>query len=395
MAHDLTPATAWHDDANSEKHERDRKSKSIMVKKHWEATPSTEFVAGAHVVDKGVFQSPIKGFSVRLIGGTAVRQADSAQYTRDVIKMSNSRRKYKRVRMRPDKHGVIKSVTDSHTFAYGAFSLITTLPPWAVGTIARMRPVELEDLLLRLTEVQAQCIKEISGIDQWGAGIHLDTPAIGPHWHNHLPKSDSAGIACPVSDRRTAGPWMTYTSRIDRKFPGLLDPNKRARMQEHFARKDDAAGKSVAYLDVEICKRMDRELDRWIASQSILVRQAYEADCLAYSKRKTRLQKEEAWKKTMQSSLSHFSRTRVWNLAYRAMTLTAWRMIPPELRLAVRMSIKATQITDAALSMILRECNADYKLSRITPRMLRTVLKLMDPPMERVKERKGPRAALG
>jgi hypothetical protein len=326
---DLTPHTARHDDSTSRQHGIDVAGKKERNKTHYEAVPALEIKAGSSILD-GVFKSPIKGFSFRMKGGSAMRVNDPAQYTRDALKMSRERARYLRIRIRDGKER-----RDWGRYKSGAVSLVTTLPPWAVGTVSRIGPHELADLMLAIAEAQSARIQEVSGRPTYGGGIHLDTAV--PHTHSHIPKTDEKGNAYPKSDFLTGGPWLAGAVRIEKKFPGLLNPGKRELMERHLARKNQAK-----LVDLQANDAIDAALERWIRERGLWSH--YQADCAEYVRRKGKAQREEPLKRLMQASLGHHHRTGVWPLAYSAMTMSMWRLVPRELRVPIMVAIRLAQV---------------------------------------------------
>ena len=189
MSQDLTKAVALHDDSTSAVHEKHKREKAQRLATHYEPVPAIERQVGGGILD-GVFKSPTKGYSFRMRSGSAVRAADSEAYTREVLAMSKERSRFTRVRIRDGKER-----RETGHYKHGAVSLVSTLPPWAVRTVARIGPSELEHLMLYLAEAQAKEIKAVSGRDMYGGGIHLDTGI--PHFHNHVPKSSAKGELRP------------------------------------------------------------------------------------------------------------------------------------------------------------------------------------------------------
>jgi hypothetical protein len=186
-----------------------------------------------------------------------------------------------------------------------------------------------------LAEAQARKIHEVSGRPMFGGGVHLDTAV--PHWHSHIPKTSEAGELYPKGKFLTGGPWLTGAVRVERKFPGLLSEWKRKRMREHLERK-----RRENLVDLAATEAVDAELERWIRERGLWPE--YERDCAEYVRKKTRAQNEEPVKRMVQAALGFHSKTGLWPLAYQAMSLTAWRMVPPELRAAVIVSIRLVQV---------------------------------------------------
>lgn len=329
MARDLTKDVAEHDDANSEKHEIDKRAAAARKKINYSPEPAVENVPGASIVD-GCFKSPVKGFTFLMRPGCNAKKVDGPAYTKLALLMSAKRRRYVRMRQRDG-----KTRKDWGEYKHGAVSLVTTLPPWAVRTVGRIGPAEREDLLLRLAEAQARRIEEVSGRPTFGGGCHLDTSV--PHWHSHIPKTDENGVVYPKGKFLTGGPWLTGAYRVEQKFPGLLSEWKRKRMEDHIARK-----RKENLVDLAAVEAIDAELEKWIRERGF--QSDYERDCREYIERKSRAQKEEPGKRLIQAALGYHDKTGVWPLAYQAMSFTMWRVIPPELRVVVMLSIRATQM---------------------------------------------------
>jgi hypothetical protein len=329
MPQDLTHAVAWHDESNSALHAKHKREKAARLETHYEPVPAIERQVGGGILD-GVFTSPVKGYSFRMKSGSAVRAADGEAYTREAIAMSKARSRFTRVRIRDGKER-----REAGRYKHGAVSLVSTLPPWAVRTVARIGPSELECLMLYLAEAQAKEIKAVSGRDMFGGGVHLDTAI--PHFHSHVPKSSAQGEPYPKSNFLTAGPWLTGAHRIEAKFPGLLTEKKRDQLTRNLARKD------VAHLiDIRCAAVIDRELEKWIRERGLWAE--YQADCEDYRRRKTKSQREEPLRRLMQASVGHHARNGVWPLAYNAMSMTMWRMVPRELRGPIMACIRIHQI---------------------------------------------------
>lgn len=329
MPQELTHAVAWHDDSNSRVHEKHKRQKAERLATHYEPVPAIERQVGGGILD-GVFHSPVKGYSFRMKSGSAVRAADGEAYTREALAMSKERARFTRVRIRDGKER-----REVGHYKHGAVSLVATLPPWAVRTVARIGSSELEHLMLYLAEAQAKEIKAVSGRDMYGGGIHLDTAI--PHFHNHIPKSSVKGEPYPKAKFLTAGPWVTGAHRIEAKFPGLLTDKKREQLKRHLARKD-----TEHLIDVRCAAVIDRELEKWIRERGMWSQ--YQADCNEYRRRKEKAQREEPLRRLMQSAVGHHSRSGVWPLAYSAMSMTMWRMIPRELRGPILACIRVHQI---------------------------------------------------
>jgi len=340
MARDLTKHIADHDNPNSRQHEIDKAQKKVRQETHYEQAPAIEVKAGGGILD-GIFKSPTKGFCFRVTKGEARRAKDDAAYTKEIIKASKARCRYKRLRVRDG-----KTRKDYGHYQHGAVSLITTAPPWAVPTLARIGKSELEDLMLHLAGQVSREVEEASGRESGGGGVHLDTEV--PHLHHHIFKISKDGEAYPKSSFLTAGPWTCGAARINDKFPGLLSENKVKLLEANLARK-----RVENLIDLRCAKRVDRELEKWIKERGGLWEQ-YQKDCESYRKAKTRAQKEEGKKRLMQASLSHFAKTEVWPLAAHMMTAGMMRMVPKEIRPAVFLAIRAQQIIRRPVSTLVR-----------------------------------------
>ena len=252
------------------------------------------------------------------------------KYTKQALAMSRARARYVRIRIRDGKER-----RDYGQYKAGAVSLVTTLPPWAVATVGRIGPSEREDLMLRLAEAQARLIHGVSGRPMFGGGVHLDTAV--PHWHSHIPKTDEQGNVYPKANFFTAGPWLTGTCRIERKFPGLLTQWKRDRMEANLKKT-----RRADLVDLAATEAIDAELENWIRERGLW--HHYERDCAEYVAKKTKAQQEEPVKRITQAALGYHHRTGVWPLAWQTMSLTMWRLIPPEIRPVIMLSIRAVQV---------------------------------------------------
>ena len=329
MARDLSPHVAKHDDPTSAQHEIDKAQKKLRNETHYEASPAIEIKAGGGILD-GVFKSPVAGFCFRMKAGSAEKAKDPAAYTREVTRASRERVRFKRIRERGG-----RKRTDYDRYKHGAVSLVTTVAPWAVPSLARIGRGELENLMLHLAEVVAAEVEEASGRPTFGGGVHLDTEV--PHLHSHILKVSEDGWAYPKARFLTAGPWTVGAARIAEKFPGLLSENKEALLKANLARK-----RVENLIDLRCARRIDRELETWIRDRGLWAK--YLKDCEDYRRKKARVQKEEGQRKLMQAALSYFSRERVWPLAAHLMKVSMMRMIPKEIRPAVIMAIRAKQI---------------------------------------------------
>ena len=339
MARDLTPHVAKHDDPNSAQHEIDKAEKRVRQETHYEQAPAIEIKAGGGILD-GIFKSPVKGFCFRVVRGDARKAKDDADYTKGIIAESRARVRYKRTRERDG-----KTRTDYGHYKHGAVSLVTTVSPWAVATLARIGPSELEDLMLHLASQVAREVDEASGRETNGGGIHLDTEV--PHMHHHIFKVSKTGEPYPKASFLTAGPWTCGAARINEKFPGLLSENKVKLLNANLSRK-----RVENLIDLRCAKRVDKELEKWIKERGLWAQ--YQKDCEDYRKKKTRAQKEEGKKRLMQASLSHFAKENVWPLAAHMMTASMMRMVPREIRPAVFLAIRAKQIIRRPVSTLAR-----------------------------------------
>jgi len=148
---------------------------------------------------------------------------------------------------------------------------------------------------------------------------------------------DERGNPYPKANFLTAGPWLAGATRVERKFPGLLAPHKKALMDKHLAKK-----RRDKLVDTAANEAIDDALESWIRERGLW--HEYESDCREYVRRKTKAQKEEPLKRLMQAALGHHSRTGIWPLAYSAMSLVMWRMLPRELRSAITLAIRVHQV---------------------------------------------------
>jgi hypothetical protein len=130
---------------------------------------------------------------------------------------------------------------------------------------------------------------------------------------------------------------MVGAHRIEAKFPGLLTDRKREQLSRHLARKDTAH-----LIDVRCAAAIDRELEKWIRQRGLWFE--YQADCEEYRRRKIKVQREEPLRRLIQAAVGHHARNGVWQLAYGAMSMTIWRMIPRELRGPIMACVRVHQI---------------------------------------------------
>lgn len=349
MARDLTPDVAHHDNAESDDHRRDKAEKKARELTEYTAGPALIRPAGSGIVDG--FQHPgPAGITFRMDqDGKPQRQEDAAAYTRDAIKMAKERAHFCRLRERED-----GSRKEYGKYKTGAVSLLLTVAPWQVALVGRLRPEARDNLMLHLAGVQAARIKEVSGRETWGGAIHWDTAI--PHCNLHIPKTAPAGLdgksgmAHPKAKFLTAGSWTTGADRITRKFPGLLPPHQESLLADNLARKD------LAHLvDVQASRATDEALESWIKQAGLWA--AYERDCREYERRKRKEMTAEKHRRLMQASLSHWHTAGIWPLAFSAMKLAMWRMLPKEIRGAVLLAIRAQQFirrpVKSALSLAL------------------------------------------
>jgi hypothetical protein len=321
---DLTREVAEHDDVNHARHARDVAAKAQRDKTDWVPIPALAREVGASKSRDGVSPAPTKGFCFRVIGGTATKE-DGKAYTKLALARSKALRRWKIQRERDG-----KQVTDYTRRKEGIESLVATVAPWADPTIRRLGESEREHLFLHLASRIAQ---EVPGV--FGGGLHADTSIY--HFHLHLEK------LTPKASRNRAGPWSCGSQRIADKFPDLLTPHKRELLAENLSKKN------ADLIDIKITRILDREVEAWIKTDP--VRQAqYVKDCEAYVARKTKSQKAEAVLPLMRAAMLSFQTGGIWPLAYAAMSLTMWRLVPKEYRPAVILSIRAFQVIRRALT---------------------------------------------
>jgi hypothetical protein len=337
MPRPLTKCCGEHDDPNSKTHAKDKAEKRERLKVAWEPAPAP--VEKKTRLADGISAAPAKGFCFRVRGGSAVLET-GAIYTRAALAMSRERARSRRIRIREG-----REIKDTARARHGAVSLVATTPPWAWPMLKRMRAEERDDLMLRLAESIAAEIREVSGRDLFGGGVHYDgndPSTFFPHWHLHVPKSapgknGEPGPAYPKEKFLNVDDWTANACRISRKFPGLLSEGKERWMRRNLEKK---GGRPI--IDLRIQERIDRELETWIREKGRW--QEYTRDCAAYCADKRKRDAAEAEKRITKAALSHFHTRGVWPLAYRIMTLAVWRMIPRELRAPIQMAIRATQV---------------------------------------------------
>jgi hypothetical protein len=323
---DLSRDVALHDDPNSKKHARDVANKALRDKTDWVPVPALARESGASKSRDGVSPSPpaSKGFSFRILGGTAIK-ADGKEYTKRALKRSRELRRWKITRLRDG-----KEVTDYTRRKEGIESLVATIAPWADPTIRRLGESEREHLFLHLA---SQIAREVPGV--FGGGLHADTAIY--HFHLHLEK------LTPKASRNRAGPWSCGSQRIADKFPKLLTPHKKELLNENLSKKN------ADLIDIKITRIIDRETEAWIKECPRRQKQ-YEKDCEAYVAKKTKSQKAESVLPLMKAAMLSFQTGGVWPLAYAAMSLTMWRLVPKEYRKAVILSIRAFQVVRKVLT---------------------------------------------
>lgn len=333
---DLTPGVAKHDDATSEKHQRDKREKKARDRIEYKATPALAREAGSRLVEP-CFNSPIKGYSFKILQGRA-GIVDGEKYTEEIIKISQDLARCKRVRIRDGKERV-----DYVKFKAGVSSLVTTVAPWGVKTLERLDSDARQQLLLHLVEVQAATIKRISDRPVYGGGIHLDTAL--PHFHLHVQKTDWDNTIYPKSRFLTAGPWAVGAQRISHKFPNLLTEQKKRMLESNLERKD-----TTYLVDLHVALELDEAMEMWIRAKGLW--KNYQADCEEYQKRKAKVQRDEKYQALMSAALERFVIDGIWPIAYKAMTLAMYRMIPKELRGAIMLAIRTTQIIKRPVATI-------------------------------------------
>jgi hypothetical protein len=319
----LTKDTAHHDNPNSKKHAKDVANKREREKMDFIQVPALARESGAKLRD-GVTQAPLKGFCFWIKGGRAVRAKDDAEYTRAALARS---RELQRLPYQRTRNG--KTRTEYAVRKHGIDSVVFTISPWSQNTIHRIGSSEREELCLYLLEKISKEVERISGRKVFGGGVHQDTDIL--HFHCHVEKTG------PKKTFKIAGPWSCGSYRINKKFPNLLTPAKRQMLESNLKKKD-----FDHLVDIHVSLRIDEEMEKWIKERGLL--NEYERDCEAYLKKKTKSQKQEKDAPLVKAALAHFVLGGIWPLAYRAMSLCMWRMIPQEFRKPVMISIRAFQI---------------------------------------------------
>jgi hypothetical protein len=319
----LSKAVAHHDNPNSKKHARDVAEKKERDKVDWIPINKLGKEAVGKSID-GVSGIPRKGFCFWMRDGRAGRAKNDSEYTRAALKRSRELQKLPYTRTRNG-----KTTTDYLRRKHGIDSVVFTISPWAQATLERIGASEREELSLYLAEQINKEVKRISGREMFGGGVHEDTGVL--HFHCHIQKTT------PKSTFKIAGPWTAGSYRISKKFPHLLTQAKRQMLADNLAKKDFAH-----LVDIHVSLKIDEEMERWIKDRGLW--KGYEEDCQIYLKRKTRSQKEEKDAPLIKASLAHFVLGGIWPLAYRAMTMTMWRMIPAEIRKPVMLSIRTFQV---------------------------------------------------
>jgi hypothetical protein len=350
----LTKDTAHHDNPNSKKHARDVAQKAERDKVDWVPIAALSRETGAKLTE-GVSAAPIKGFCFWIKNGRASRAKNDAEYTRAALARS---RELQRLPYQRTRNG--KTRTEYAVRKHGIDSCVFTIAPWAQKSLDRIGPSERQELCLHLTETIHKEVERISGRKVFGGGVHMDTGTL--HFHCHIEKTG------PKSLFKIAGPWNVGSYRISKKFPNLLTPSKREMLESNLEKKD------LAHLvDIHVSLKIDEELEAWIKDRGLM--SDYEGDCDEYVRRKTKSQKQEKDAPLVKASLAHFALGGIWPLAYRAMSLCMWRMIPKEIRKPVMLSIRAYQVIKspvfgsfALIRDLQRERNITPPLERISMR---------------------------
>ncbi|MBE2180299.1 MAG: hypothetical protein IAE97_07490 [Chthoniobacterales bacterium] len=333
----LTQHAVDHDDPASKQHAKDKKEKRERGQTTWEPVPTLSAARGRIV--EGITPVPAVGFCFKMRRREACRAAGD-EYTSATKAMERTRRRGVRIRIREGKER-----RDTVRYRCGAQSLLATAPPWSWGLLKEMPASQRDHLMLCLAEKAAARIQEISGRETWGGGVHYDAnsnDSFFPHLHLHIPKVSGDGTPYPKASFITTDDWTANTLRIEQHFPGLLSEGKVANARRNLEKKGDRP-----VIDLEIQRVMDRELETFFRQEGLCAK--YEQAKKRYAGWKRKEEEQEPQRRLIKAGLSYHHRTGLWPLAYRAMKLTAWRLIPRELRAGIMISIRATQIVEQPL----------------------------------------------
>lgn len=326
-----------HDDPNHPRHARDKAMAEARRTRQWVEAPSIEREAAVAVLQQRVFDPGSPGWYFRVIDGKAVRQDDAAAYRRWITDEERNRRKYSRVRIREGRER-----QDTGSLTTGAVSLVATIAPWHVAHVARLPRDKVDALLLRVAEVAAKKIEDVSGRETGGGGIHKDTAI--PHLHLHVFQTKS-GQRCDKARFLVAGGWNVGAHRLQRKHPDLLSDSKKQMLTRNLEKKDHARRPCI---DIAVAEAIDDFMEETILLAGPAAVQAYEADLESYRTRKLRADREARYERLTREGLVFHSQTGIWPIAYHALTREArramWRMVPKELRLTIRASIMTYQL---------------------------------------------------
>lgn len=338
-----------HDDPTSLQHAKDKAEKAKRDQIAFEPVPALSGW-GYNIKAR---EDQKTGFCFKMECGKVV-EMEGKDYESYASKMEKERRKYRRIRIRDGKERM-----DFGMHKCGASSILLTLPPPAWAVLGRQNQIMQKLIMQGLAEKAVVRIKEISGRPAFGGGIHFDGSRgnFQPHLHLHIPKTSATGENYEKSRFIFCDSWTASTARLDRLFFDLLTDTQRRHLKANVAKK---GGKQIINIEAE--KAIDEELER-IFEREGLGRQ-YQEEIEKYrSWRKKEIGKQPT-RKLVKAALQCFAAGGVWPLAYAAMDLALWRLIPRQSHKQIMASIRATQtvfkikkssINQAALAAIARE----------------------------------------
>jgi len=348
---DLSREALDHDNPNSRRHHKDKREKRERDDVGFIPVPSPLRGGGKELTGTD-FDADSAGFmfsfggrdenAAAALGETALPPAalvNPAVYRKRILGEEKERRRFRRVVVRGE-----KEVETWGRHKCGGSSLVVSVPPWAMSVINTLEDDQRDALLLRVAHSAAKRMQEVSGRVPWGGGCHLDTDVT--HYHFQIPKTSPSGDNLPKSQFRTGGPWLVGADRVERKFPGLLNPKQKELMEGHKQRKGEM-------VDLEIAAAVDTHLEKEFLEMGL--EKDYKQACREYVHRKKRAQETERQRGILRESLRFFVVEGVWPLASGVMKLSMWRMLPPEFRPLISQSIRVSQViaspTRAAISL--------------------------------------------
>jgi len=351
---DLYRETAEHDNAGAKikrkgavetRHQKDKREKKERAATEYRQTVALTREVGSRILD-GVFddQGEEHSFCAEHVEGIGiVRSKDPNDYIRRAIRMSEERRAFQRYKPngKANGHGFYK---------HGAISMVTTVAPWQVPIFKLLPQSERDLLMLELARVEAKVIKEQTGRQVYGLGLHYD--AACPHRHLHIPKTDENGNIHPSKGDSpfvflTVGPATVGWDRIARAFgedSGLIEPDSLDHYHTNLAKKysPEDGSEPRKLIDIECARACDQAFFEFVTRNHLV--QEYDKAKKAYSAKKLRALKTDRYRPLMKASLDEFVRSREWFLAREQMKMAMWRLLPKEWRLPIQLTIRCTQL---------------------------------------------------